>query len=188
MFKTVIGKSTTTAALTILFIAGLAACTKREIPPLSELPPSTSPAQPSPTPPPIENDQAQGELAAIGAIQTVRGWTLPITDVNFKAGRLSLEPGDQRIDQVAATLKKRPQLRVLIEAHADQTNSTSRARSASKMHAEEVLRALTAKGVDVAQIQARGRANPFSDIPEDPGVILIFSNAEGEFAFTAGTP
>jgi outer membrane protein OmpA-like peptidoglycan-associated protein len=111
---------------------------------------------------------------------------LPITNASFKAGHLSLEPGDRRIDKVATTLKGRPRLRVLIEAHVDHSSSKSRARSVSKMQAEEVLRALTAKGVDVAQILAQGRANAFTDVPEDPGLILIFSNAEGKFASAAG--
>lgn len=187
MQHSVTSKATAAAVLTILAAASLAACAKRQTPPLAELPPSTSPAPPSPLLP-NEEDRAQGELAAIGAIQTVRGWMLPITDANFQAGRFALEQGDQRIGKIATTLKKRPRLRVLIEAPIDPTASNSRARGASTMLADEVLRALTARGVDVAQIQAQARANTSIDIPEAPGVILIFSNSEGEFAPGAVAP
>jgi hypothetical protein len=78
-------------------------------------------------------------------------------------------------------------LRVLIEAHVDQ-KANIRAGSISQRHADEVLQALTAKGVEGSQVQARGRATGFTGLPGDPGVMLIFSNAEGEFASTALAP
>ncbi len=174
-------------ALAILAIASLEACAKRKVPPLAELPPSTLPAPPAPRPA-VEQNQAQGELAAIGAIQTVQGWTLPIANAKFRAGRLVIEPGDRRIDEVVTTLKNRPRLRVLIEAHVDQKGSNRHARSISQRYADEVLRALTAKGVEGSRIQAQGRANAFTGLPGDPSVMLIFSNAEGEFASTALAP
>jgi outer membrane protein OmpA-like peptidoglycan-associated protein len=171
-------------AVAILAIASLEACARRQVPPLAELPPSTSPA-PRPA---VEQNQAQGELAAIGAIQTVQGWTLLIANAKFRAGRLVIEPGDRTIDEVVTTRKNRPRLRVLIEAHVDQKGSSRHARSISQRRADEVLQALTAKGVEGSQIQAQGRANALTGLPGDPGVMLIFSNAKGEFASTALAP
>ena len=176
--------STATAALAILAIANVAACSKRESPPLAELPPSESPAHPSPVVP-VENGQVQGELAAIGAIQTVRGWTLPITDAKFSADRLSLGPTDRTIDNVATALRRRPRLRVLIEAHVEEASSKDHAGKNSTVDAQDVLRALTAKGVAADQMQSSDQANAFTDIPEEPGIILIFSDAEGRFAAAA---
>jgi outer membrane protein OmpA-like peptidoglycan-associated protein len=174
-------------AVAILAIASLEACARRQVPPLAELPPSTLPAPPAPRPA-VEQNQAQGELAAIGAIQTVQGWTLLIANAKFRAGRLVIEPGDRTIDEVVTTLKNRPRLRVLIEAHVDQKGSSRHARSISQRRADEVLQALTAKGVEGSQIQAQGRANALTGLPGDPGVMLIFSNAKGEFASTALAP
>ena len=97
-----------------------------------------------------------------------RGWTLPITNERFKAGRLVLEQGDLRIDKVATVLKSMPRLRVLIEAHVARAGSPMGGRRLSQMHADEVLRALTAKGVQIGQIQAQGRAKAFTEISGRP--------------------
>ena len=163
-------------ALAAFAIVGLSACERhQETPPVAALPPPPPPPPPAPAAP-NPDEQVQGQLAQLGAIQTAHGWTLTLADTKFRGGKVALEPSDTRIQKVADALKSSPHLRVLIEAYTAQKRSKSHALEVSQIHANAVLRALTADGADEARIQAQGLVDP-----HDQRVDIVFSNAAGEF-------
>jgi outer membrane protein OmpA-like peptidoglycan-associated protein len=175
---------------------GLGACSPqpKAAPPTAAAPPPPPP--PLPPPPPSADDVLQKQLVQLGAVQNTDGWTLPIATAKFKGTKASFDADDQaKLDQVGTLMKSTPHLRIVVENHAAakgskaHTHSHGHQQEESQLHANAVLRDLTAAGADEDRIQAVGtvvattnaaaQAKPANQA--NAGIDLRFSNAEGEF-------
>lgn len=168
--------------LSVLLAMSMAACTRQQppAPPTAAAPPP-SPPPPPPPPPPSADDLLQKQLAQLGAVQNVGGWTLPIATAKFKGTKASFDADDQaRLDQVAQLMKNTPHLRVVVENHGEGRGSKAHRHEESQLHANAVLRDLTAAGADEGRLQAIGKLADQAD-QADRGIDLRFSDAEGEF-------
>ncbi len=174
----------------VLSALSLGACSPqpKAVPPVAAAPPPPPP--PLPPPPPSADDVLQKQLVQLGAVQNTDGWTLPIANATFKGTKVSFDADDQaKLDQVTRLMKDTPHLRVVVENRAEAKRSKAHAHSQahqqeeSQLHANAVLRDLTAAGADEDRIQAVGKTtDPAKPADQaNAGVDLRFSNAEGEF-------
>lgn len=77
--------------------------------------------------------------------------------VNFAVDRADILPESRgQIDAVLALLRGRPDLRLSVEGHTDNTGSAAHNRTLSEARARSVVAALTGAGIDGARLQARG--------------------------------
>lgn len=82
---------------------------------------------------------------------------ISLKGVNFATNSATLTPGSEAIlEEAAATLIKRGDVRVEVAGHTDNTGSAARNRVLSQQRAETVMRYLVAKGVNPANLAARG--------------------------------
>jgi OOP family OmpA-OmpF porin len=82
---------------------------------------------------------------------------ITLKGVNFATNSATLTPGSAAIlDEAAATLIKRGDVRVEVAGHTDNTGSAARNRVLSQQRAETVMRYLVSKGVNAANLSARG--------------------------------
>ena len=164
-------------ALAALALLSLGACTKHQEPaPVAALPPPPPPAPPPPSP--SADDQLNGRLAVLGATPKDAGWTVTLTSAKFKQGKVSFGTDEEAtLAKIAVLLKDNSHLRVQVEDYTEKRGPKARTQELSQMHANAVLRDLTAQGADEARIQAEGRVESSGA----PRIEIIFSNAEGEF-------
>lgn len=82
---------------------------------------------------------------------------ISLQGVNFATNSANLTPGSAAtLDEAAATLVKRGNVRVEVAGHTDSRGSAARNRVLSQQRAESVMRYLVSKGVDPANLTARG--------------------------------
>jgi len=82
---------------------------------------------------------------------------ISLKDVNFATNSAQLTPtSSAKLDEAAETLRKRGNVRVEVAGHTDNRGSASRNRVLSQQRAEAVMRYLVSKGVNPANLTARG--------------------------------
>ncbi|MGE3162828.1 MAG: OmpA family protein [Burkholderiales bacterium] len=82
---------------------------------------------------------------------------ITLKGVNFATNSANLTPASAAIlDEAAATLARRGNVRVEVAGHTDSRGSAARNRVLSQQRAESVMRYLVSKGVDPANLTARG--------------------------------
>ena len=104
-------------------------------------------------------DRCPGTKA--GAKVDASGCEIPevisLKDVNFATNSAQLTPtSSAKLDEAAATLIKRGNVRVEVAGHTDNRGSAARNRVLSQQRAEAVMRYLVSKGVNPANLTARG--------------------------------
>jgi len=104
-------------------------------------------------------DRCPGTKA--GAKVDANGCEIPevisLKDVNFATNSATLTAASSAtLDQAAATLIKRGKVRVEVAGHTDSRGSAKRNRVLSQQRAEAVMRYLVSKGVNPANLTARG--------------------------------
>ncbi|MGQ4660751.1 OmpA family protein [Lysobacter sp. F6437] len=86
--------------------------------------------------------------------------------INFRSGSAEILPGSQpQLVQIDALLRERPNLRLSVNGHTDNTGTAERNQELSTLRAEAVVAELRALGTDVSRLEARGlgRAQPVAD-------------------------
>lgn len=90
--------------------------------------------------------QAEGKVALYGLF--------------FDTGKTDIKPdSNAQLDQMAATLKAQPGLKVLIVGHTDNVGAIDANLALSEGRAKAVVAALTQRGIAAGRLQARGVAN-----------------------------
>jgi outer membrane protein OmpA-like peptidoglycan-associated protein len=92
--------------------------------------------------------------------------------VHFASGQADLLPGSSAVlDEVAAVLVADPTIRAEIQGHTDDRGSAESNLSLSQKRADAVLRYLLGKGVDAAQLTAKGygESAPVADNATEAG-------------------
>ncbi|MDR7270867.1 outer membrane protein OmpA-like peptidoglycan-associated protein [Pelomonas saccharophila] len=90
--------------------------------------------------------QAEGRIALYGLF--------------FDTGKTDIKPdSNAQLDQMVATLKAQPALKVLIVGHTDNVGSIDANLALSEGRAKAVVAALTQRGIAANRLQARGIAN-----------------------------
>lgn len=119
-------------------------------------------------------DRCPGTRAGIKV--DVNGCEIPevisLQGVNFATNSANLTPGSAAtLDAAAATLAKRGNVRVEVAGHTDSRGSAARNRVLSQQRAESVMRYLVSKGVDPANLTARGYGpdSPVADNKTESG-------------------
>lgn len=101
--------------------------------------------------------QLEQELADMQAHQTQRGVVVTLSNVLFKTDSAELLPGAaNRLDHLASVLTQHPDYTVQVEGYTDSTGTAAYNQVLSQQRAESVRRALIARGVDPARVQAMG--------------------------------
>lgn len=93
-------------------------------------------------------------------------------DIHFATAKADIEPESRAIiDEIAAMLKKRPDLRVGIEGHTDNTGNAASNKTLSMLRAQSVVTALCAAGIDKSRLEAAGfgQERPIADNRTEEG-------------------
>lgn len=105
-----------------------------------------------------------------GAKVDANGCEIPeivtLKGVNFATNSATLTPGSSAIlDDVAAALAKRGDVRVEVAGHTDSSGSAARNLTLSQQRADSVMRYLVSRGVSTANLTARGygKDSPIAD-------------------------
>ncbi|HKZ74979.1 MAG TPA: OmpA family protein, partial [Steroidobacteraceae bacterium] len=134
---------------------------------------------------------ARSELEALQAKQTERGIVITLGDVLFDTGAATLKPGaDLAMDRLARFLEANPQVRVIIEGHADSRGTEAFNEALSQRRADAVAQALAVRNVTGERVHAMGRGEgyPVASNRTNAGrqqnrrVEIVFSDASGRFA------
>jgi len=97
------------------------------------------------------------ELAGLRARPTELGTAITLSDVLFKTGSATLQPGSMiTMDRVAQFLRNHPDQRIIIEGHTDSTGSEGFNMQLSQRRADAVAMALRSRGVGPERIITRG--------------------------------
>ena len=119
-------------------------------------------------------DKCPGTRA--GAKVDATGCEIPevvvLKGVNFATNSARLTPGSTAtLDEAAATLIKRGDVRTEVAGHTDNRGSAARNQVLSQQRAEAVMRYLVSKGVNPANLTARGygQNNPVADNATESG-------------------
>jgi OOP family OmpA-OmpF porin len=137
--------------------------------------PALVPAPPPPPPPPVA---APVPAPAPLAVAPVVAPPPPVRDVvvlkgvNFATNSAQLTPSSATVlDEVAATLVKRNDIRAEVAGHTDDRGAADYNRSLSQKRAESVRGYLVSKGVDASRLTARGYGedSPIADNKTDKG-------------------
>src|SRR5690606_17998253 len=135
--------------------------------------------------------EIQKKLEELKARPTERGMVLTLSDLLFDTSAAVLKPGAElTIDRIAEVMAQNPETRVIIEGHTDSRGSAEYNEELSLRRAEAVARALEARGIDPARIDAVGRGEnyPVASNQSAAGqqrnrrVEVIFSDPSGRFA------
>ncbi len=145
--------------------------------PAAPVPAPVAPAAPAPIAQALDSDgdgvldrldKCPGTRAGVKVDAT--GCEIPeavvLKGVNFATNSAQLTAGSTAIlDEAAATLIKRGDVRTEIAGHTDNRGSPARNRVLSQQRAEAVMRYLASKGVSTANLTARGygQDNPIAD-------------------------
>ena len=103
----------------------------------------------------VTNDKDQCSDTPAGADVSATGcWTLQNL---FASGKTLIKPNAQgKLDQVAAILKKNPDLRIEIQGHTDNRGSVSMNQRLSEKRALAVMRYLVKQGIDLDRMTSVG--------------------------------
>ena len=103
--------------------------------------------------------QVTVDAKAIGAGLQAEG-KIALYGLFFDTGKADIKPdSNAQLDQMAATLKAQPALKVLIVGHTDNTGAIDANLALSQGRAQAVVAALTQRGIAAGRLQARGVAN-----------------------------
>jgi OmpA-OmpF porin, OOP family len=103
--------------------------------------------------------QVAVDAKAIGAGLQAEG-RIALYGLFFDTGKTDIKPdSNAQLDQMAATLKAQPALKVLIVGHTDNVGAIDANLALSEGRAKAVVAALTQRGIAAARLQARGVAN-----------------------------
>jgi OOP family OmpA-OmpF porin len=86
----------------------------------------------------------------IPKVTTLKGVTFATNSATLTAGSMAV------LDETAATLAKNPDLKAEVAGHTDNRGAAARNRVLSQQRAESVMRYLVSKGVNAANLTARG--------------------------------
>lgn len=86
----------------------------------------------------------------IPEVTTLKGVTFATNSATLTAGSMAV------LDETAATLARNPELKAEVAGHTDNRGAAARNRVLSQQRAESVMRYLVAKGVNAANLTARG--------------------------------
>ncbi|MBV8124276.1 MAG: OmpA family protein [Burkholderiaceae bacterium] len=83
-----------------------------------------------------------------------------LSGVFFDSGKTELRPESKsQLDQVAATLKAQPALKIFIVGHTDNVGALDANLALSQGRAQAVVAALVQRGIASSRLMARGIAN-----------------------------
>jgi outer membrane protein OmpA-like peptidoglycan-associated protein len=103
--------------------------------------------------------QVTVDARAIGAGLQADG-RIALYGLFFDTGKTDIKPdSNAQLDQMAATLKAQPALKVLIVGHTDNVGTIDANLALSQGRAQAVVAALTQRGIAAGRLQARGVAN-----------------------------
>jgi len=157
--------------------------------PLGYSPPPVRPAPPAPPPPPPPPPcvaPSAGEPISLAGCK--QGDVLVLHDVNFDFDKATLTPTARGIlDQVAAALQSRPDIKVEIDGHTDGKGSVPYNQKLSERRAASVVLYLIGKGIDSGRMTSAGfgKSRPVADNKTDEGRAL---NRRVELKVTAANP
>ena len=84
-----------------------------------------------------------------------KSWTF--NEISFDVGKADISPNSyQVLDEIAAALGARPQLKVVVEGHTDNTGSQAVNMDLSQRRAQAVVDYLVGKGVSPSRLSAKG--------------------------------
>jgi OmpA-OmpF porin, OOP family len=86
----------------------------------------------------------------IPQVTTLKGVTFATNSATLTAGSMAV------LDETAATLAKNPEVKAEVAGHTDSRGAAARNRMLSQQRAESVMRYLVSKGVNAANLTARG--------------------------------
>lgn len=141
-----------------------------------------------------EAERLRRELSELKAEQTERGMVLTLGDVLFDTNQATIKPGAMvNLERVSSFLVRHPDIRVIIEGHADSRGTESYNLSLSERRAQSVKNALVGYGVNDARINLvpRGESFPVASNATATGqqqnrrVEIVFSDAKGGFNVAA---
>lgn len=140
--------------------------------PAKPAPPAAPPAPPAPAPPPCEMPGAGQAITLEGCKQND---VLILRGVNFDFDKATLTADAKGIlDQVAAALQARPDIKVEIDGHTDGKGSVPYNQKLSERRAASVKVYLVGKGIDTARMTTAGfgKSRPIADNKTDEGRAL----------------
>jgi outer membrane protein OmpA-like peptidoglycan-associated protein len=112
--------------------------------------------------------QVTVDAKAIGAGLQAEG-KVALYGLFFDTGKADIKPdSNAQLDQMAATLKAQPALKVLIVGHTDNAGAVDANLTLSQGRAQAVVAALTQRGIAANRLQARGVAN-FAPVASNAG-------------------
>jgi outer membrane protein OmpA-like peptidoglycan-associated protein len=77
--------------------------------------------------------------------------------INFDSGKYTIKPESFKvIDDIAAALKARPDMKVKLEGHTDNVGNARANKKLSDDRANAVMNAIVAKGIDISRLSAEG--------------------------------
>ena len=141
-----------------------------------------------------EAARLRAELEGLQAKQTDRGMVLTLGDVLFDTGQATIRAGAMlTIEKLAAFLRDKPTMAVMIEGHTDSMGGDEYNLALSQRRADAVTGALTSRGVALERVHSRGLGKGYptasnetaSGRQQNRRVEIIFSDAKGQFAPTA---
>ena len=143
--------------------------------PLGYSPSPVRPAAPPPPPPPPPPCEAPSVGQPISLAGCKQGDVLVLHDVNFDFDKATLTPTAKGIlDQVAAALQSRPDIKVEIDGHTDGKGSVPYNQKLSERRAASVVLYLVGKGIDSGRMTSAGfgKSMPVADNKTDAGRAL----------------
>ncbi|MGH8284164.1 MAG: OmpA family protein, partial [Steroidobacteraceae bacterium] len=138
-----------------------------------------------------ELENLQRDFSDLQARQTERGMVLTLGDVLFDTGAATLKPGaDLAVDRLARFLNENPNMRVIIEGHADSRGSDAYNEALSRRRADAVAEALAIRNVEGDRVHAMGRGEGYpvasnasaAGRQQNRRVEIVFSDTGGRFA------
>ena len=94
--------------------------------------------------------RVDGNGCEIPEVTTLKGVTFATNSATLTAGSMAV------LDETAATLAKNPEVKAEVAGHTDNRGAGARNRVLSQQRAESVMRYLVSKGVNAANLTARG--------------------------------
>ena len=148
----------------------------------SQAPSGPSERVPDPTDITVSPDASGADAAISAEDMNRRGY---LKDVFFDLDRSEVR-GDQReaLDQNAAWLRKRPEVRIVIEGHCDERGTAQYNMALGERRAQTVMDYLVALGIPASRIQVMsyGKERPFTRGHDDKSWA---QNRRGHFVVTA---
>ena len=94
------------------------------------------------------------------------------SDISFGVGKADISPNSySMLDEIAAALIARPDLKIVVEGHTDNTGAKAVNRDLSQRRAQSVVDYLEAKGISASRLSAKGIGpdRPIADNATKPG-------------------